>query len=441
MSTILIQNALILQVTAAEATVLSGHDLLIEGNRFAAIVPAGQIDPTHGQTVIDAAGMLAMPGLINTHAHAPMVIFRGLAEDVTLEKWFNDYMWPLESNLQPEDVYWGMLLALAEMIEAGVTAVADHYFYMDETAKAVEKAGTRALLGWAMFGNNGLGQIDATGAFVQRWQNTANGRIRAMLAPHSPYLCDQEFLRVCVKKAQQLGVGIHIHLAETMGQTQASLEKHGVTPVRYVEQAGILEVPTILAHVCGATPEDIAILARYPAGIAHAPKTYFKLAMGFAPVIEFRRAGIPVGLATDGAVSNNTLDILESLRLMALGQKHRAGTPEVLTIHDALTIATQESARVYGQPADLGELAAGKLADVVLVDLRGAHHQPLYRPAASLIYQARAGDVHTVIVDGQILMRDHQLLTLDKAEIIDHVRQRMARLSQRVPAARIQTYQ
>jgi 5-methylthioadenosine/S-adenosylhomocysteine deaminase len=326
------------------------------------------------------------------------------------------------------------------MVEAGVTAVADHYFYMDEAARAVEKAGTRALLGWAMFGTNGMEQIGETGDFVKRWQAAANGRIRTMMAPHSNYLCDQEFLRACARKAQELDVGIHIHLAETKEQTKASFERYGVTPIEYAKQAGVFEVPTIIAHACGATPEDIETLSRIQTGIAHAPKTYFKLAMGLAPVTEFRQAGIPVGLATDVAVSNNTLDILESLRLMAMGQKHRAGTPEVLTIADALTIATKESARVYGQPDDLGELAAGKLADIILLDMRGTHHQPLHRPAASLVYNARAGDVQTVIVDGQVIMRDRELLTIDKTEIVHHVRQRMQRLAQRVPEARIQTY-
>jgi 5-methylthioadenosine/S-adenosylhomocysteine deaminase len=167
MSNLLIRNALVLQIIGNEVVVLTAHDIAIQGNRVDSIVPTGQVDLSHFGEVIDASGMLAMPGLINTHTHVPMVIFRGLAEDVTIEKWFNDYMWPLESNLQAEDVYWGMLLGLAEMVEAGVTAVADHYFYMDEAARAVEKAGTRALLGWAMFGTNGMAQIDETGDFVR----------------------------------------------------------------------------------------------------------------------------------------------------------------------------------------------------------------------------------------------------------------------------------
>ena len=187
-------------------------------------------------------------------------------------------------------------------------------------------------------------------------------------------------------------------------------------------------------------PGDLEILAKYDTGIAHCPKTYLKLAMGFAPIVEFREYGIPVGLGTDGAVSNNTLDIWESMRLMAMTQKERTHRPENLTIPEALFIATQESAKVIGQENDLGEIAVGKLADIILVDLNGIHHQPLHSISTSLVYNTRASDVQTVICDGQIIMRDRQLLTLDKAEIVQKVRENMQRLSQRIPSQRIQIY-
>jgi 5-methylthioadenosine/S-adenosylhomocysteine deaminase len=441
MTDLLIQNAQVLHLDERGAVeTIPAQDILVKANRIEAIQATGQIDPSRVKTTIRAEGKIAMPGLINTHAHVPMVIFRGLAEDVSIERWFNDYMWPLESNLQPEDVYWGMLLGLAEMIESGVTSVADHYFFMDHAAKAVEQAGTRALLGWAMFGSNGLNQIEETADFIQRWHGAADGRITGILAPHSPYLCDDDFLRATVKKAEKLGVGIHIHVAETWQQTESSLAKRGQTPLQVLEATGVLNVPTILAHVIGATGDDIEILARYPAGVAHAPKTYLKLAMNYAPVLEYNAAGVPVGLATDGAVSNNTLDIFESLRLMALTQKQRAQTPEVMTIAHALYIATRGSAQVYGLPDDLGDLAPGKLADIILVDMSGTHHQPVHNIGANLVYNTRAGDVQTVICNGQVLMRDRKLLTLDKAEIISQVNKSMERLAQRVPSARIQLY-
>jgi 5-methylthioadenosine/S-adenosylhomocysteine deaminase len=384
--------------------------------------------------------MVAMPGLINTHSHVPMVIFRGLAEDVSLETWFNDYMWPLESNLQEEDVYWGMLLGLAEMIEAGVTCVADHYFFMDQAASAVEEAGTRAALGWAVFGNQGETILERTTRFVKHWQGAAGGRIITWMAPHAPYTCDHDFLRRAAQYARELGVGIHIHAAETAAQTQASLQRWGKTPIRVLEETGILERPTILAHAVGATLDDIQLLADRPVGVAHAPKTYLKLAMGTAPVIAMRQAGVPVGLATDGAVSNNTLDVWESMRLMAMTQKQEHTSPGVLPLAEVLTIATRESAQVVGLADRIGVIESGYLADIILVDMSGAHVQPLHSITASLVYATRASDVQTVIVDGRIIMHNRHMLTLNKAHIIEQVSRSMERLAQRTPGQRIQVY-
>lgn len=438
---LLIRNTHVLTVSAdGKVQVRRDYDVAIEGNLIRAVEPAGTIHPGRARETIQAQGMVAMPGLINTHSHVPMVIFRGLAEDVSLEKWFNDYMWPLESNLQEEDVYWGMLLGLVEMIEAGVTSVADHYFFMDEAARAVEEAGTRAALGWAVFGNQGEAMLDRTVQFVERWQGAAGGRITTWLAPHAPYTCDDEFLRASAQRASDLEVGIHIHASETMQQTLASLEKRGISPIRVLKETGILERPTILAHAVGATPSDIQLLANYPAGVAHAPKTYLKLAMGTAPVVAFRQAGVPVGLATDGAVSNNTLDVWESMRLMAMTQKQAQASPEVMTIPEVLYIATRGSARVIGLADQIGAVEPGYLADLILVDMSGTHVQPLHSITASLIYATRASDVQTVIVDGKVIMRDRQLLTLNKAEILEQVNQAMQRLARRVPDSRIQVY-
>ncbi|MEP7291343.1 MAG: amidohydrolase [Chloroflexota bacterium] len=442
MSHLLITNAQVLTVSpdGDRAIVTPDQEVLVKGNRIEAVQPISSADPSHFDTVIDANGMLLMPGLINCHAHVPMVLWRGLAEDASVERWFNDLMWPLENNLQAEDVYWGMLLGLIEQIESGVTAAADHYFHMQYAAQAVEKIGARALLGYAMFGSQGLAMVEQTAQFVSEYQGTAGGRIRTIMAPHAPYTCDDDFLRASAKAAQKLGVGIHIHVSETTQQTIASLRKRGITPVQVLEQTGILEVPTILAHVCGATPADIRLMEKYPVGIAHAVKTYLKLGMGSAPLLEFAAAGLPIGLASDGVVSNSTLNLWETLRLMALTQKERAGIGEAMPIAQALAIATQGSARVYGLPGELGAVTPGYLADLILIDLSGTHHQPLYNLPASLVYNLQAHDVQTVIIDGQVVMRDRRLLTIDKAEVFAQVRSRMERLSSIDPAKRIQTY-
>ncbi|MDY7227347.1 amidohydrolase [Hyalangium rubrum] len=422
-------------------TLVRNQDIVVRGNRIAEVRPTGQ-PPEAELDVIEAHGMLAMPGLINTHSHVPMVLFRGLAEDVSIERWFNEFIWPLESNLTEELVYWGMLLGLIEMIEGGVTTVADHYFFMDRVARAVEEAGTRAHLGWAVFGSRGLGALEETAAFAERWKGGAGGRITTCMAPHAPYTCDDGFLRASVAHAKRLGVGIHIHASEEMGQTQASLDKREMTPIQVLDDTGVLSVPVIIAHGCGLLPEDTERLSRYRdhVGIAHAPKTYLKLAMGITPIRALRKAGIPVGLATDGAVSNNTLDIFESLRLMAMMQKHEASNPEVLPISEALDIATRGSAAVLGMGDRLGKLAPGYLADIILVDTSGAHWQPPHNLAAGLVYSARASDVQTVMVDGRVVMRDRRLLTIDKTRVLTEVATHMEHLAKRVPGSRIQTY-
>jgi 5-methylthioadenosine/S-adenosylhomocysteine deaminase len=226
-----------------------------------------------------------------------------------------------------------------------------------------------------------------------------------------------------------------------MSQTEASLEARGKTPIQVLADTGVLDVPTIIAHGCGILPEDVDLLRQAKrVGVAHAPKTYLKLGMGLTPIEMLRQAGIAVGLATDGAVSNNTLDVLESLRLMAMMQKHEARDPEVMPMAEALQIAFRGSATLLGLEESLGKLAPGFLADIVLLDLSGTHLQPLHSLAASLVYSMRASDVHTVIVDGRLLLHERQLLTLDKERIASEVRQSMARLAQRVPEQRIQVY-
>lgn len=441
MSDLLIRGCTVVHVDSpAHARVAAAQDIVIAGQRIEAVLPTDQYDPSRARQVLEAAGLVAMPGLINCHAHVPMVLFRGLAEDVPIERWFNDYIWPLEHHLTPGDVHTGMLLGAAEMIRAGVTSVADHYFHMDAAAQAIDQAGMRALLGWAIFTSSGDTMIDRTAAFVTAWHGAARGRIRACMAPHAPYTCSDDYLRAVARKARDLGVGIHIHAAETAGQTQASLEKTGATPIEVLERTGILDSPTIVAHGCGVLPRDLEILARHQAGIAHAPKTYLKLAMDLTPIPAARAAGVPIGLATDGACSNNTLNLWESLRLMAMTQKDRAGSPEVVAIPEALYIATRESARVFGLGHELGALEPGYLADLILLDLNGVHHQPLHSITASLVYNMEPADVHTVVIDGQVVMRNREIRTLDVGHVVEQATVAMDRLARRDPNQRIQTY-
>lgn len=439
MSSLLIRNTHVLIAQNDQVEIKENQDILIQSRRIESIQPTGQVDPSHFDQVIEAHGKLAMPGLMNTHAHTPMVLWRGLAEDVNIEAWFNDYVWHLESNLTEKDVYLGMLLGIAEMIECGVTSVIDHYWHPRQAAQAVDESGFRAVLCPAMFGSMGLEMIDQTAQFVQEYASAANGRITTMMAPHAPYTCDDEFLKATAQKAQSIGAAIHIHAAETIEQTQASLTKRGKTPIQILEETGILDSPTLIAHALGATPNDIEIMASHQVQIAHCAKTYGKLAMGYAPLADFRQAGLTVGFGSDGAMSNNTLDIFEVMRLTGLQQKTFVGDASRFTIAELLCMATEQSAKIMARPTDLGLLEAGRLADLILIDFSGTHHQPLYSMTASLVYMLKSNDVKTVIVDGQILMLDRELKTIDKASIIAEIQEQKERLTQK-SGQQFQTY-
>jgi 5-methylthioadenosine/S-adenosylhomocysteine deaminase len=437
---LLIQEVLVVDPQDGRVDILPGHDVLVRGQQIIAVQPTGKIAPHEAGEVVYGAGMAALPGLINAHAHAPMVLFRGAAEDVSIEEWFNDYIWALETNLTPDDIYWGALLAAVESIESGVTTIADHYFAMDRVAQAIETSGLRGHLAWAMFGQDSTAELERAGAFASRWHGAADGRMKVWLGPHAPYTCPPAFLREVAAEARRLGLGCHIHVAETAQQVRTSLEQNGVSPVRLLEQVGLMEAPLLCAHAAHVTQEDISILAAHDVGVAHCPKTFLKLAAGIAPVTTMLQQGIAVGLGSDGAASNNTLDILEQLRLAALLQKHMQSDARILPVGAALALATTHGARALGQGDSLGRLAPGYLADVILLRLDGAHMQPLHNLAAALVYSARAGDVDTVIVNGRVLMRERRLRTLDKATIVHEVATRVERLLQRGHGRRMQNY-
>ncbi|MEL7636608.1 MAG: amidohydrolase [Anaerolineaceae bacterium] len=426
MAILLIRNVEVLTFEGSEPKFLPGQDLLIEGNQISAIQPTSA-QPLANYQLIDATGMLAVPGMLNTHAHVPMVLFRNAGPDVNENDWFNKVIFPLEANLTPDDIYWGAMLGLAEMISAGITCVADHYFEMDRVAQAVEQAGTRANLGWAVFGHQGYDQLEETIRFVERWQGKADGRITTWLAPHSPYLCDPDFLARCAKEAARLGVGNHIHAAETAGQISLSLERYGKTPLQVLADAGILDQPTIIAHCLYPTDQDLDLLVGREVGIAQASKTYLAMAMGLADLPKYLEKGIAVGLATDGVVSSSTLDLFEQMRLTALTQKNKSMNAEVLPVNTVLDLAFQGGAKVLRQPR-LGNLKAGNLADVVLLRQDRPAVQPVINKAANLVYSLDARDVDTVICDGNLIYRGGKHLTLDLDEILREVNVRLTRL-------------
>ncbi|MFJ2235499.1 amidohydrolase [Streptomyces sp. NPDC087859] len=392
---------------------------------------------------LDARGQVALPGLVNCHTHAPMVALRGVAEDLPTEEWFNDVVWPIESNLTAKDVELGARLACAEMIRAGVTCFADHYFSMDTVASVVEECGMRAHLGEAYFSSQGPQGREKSLEFALRHRGAAGGRITTALAPHAPYTVTDDDLAATADLAREHGLPVHLHASENRGQTETSLERHGVTPIEVLARTGILDADVLIAHGTGILERDLPVLAGATGhvAVATAPRGYLKFAWPTTtPVRALHDLGIPVGLATDGAASNNSLDVWESMALTALLQKSTTGDPRWLTSRQALHHATLQSARAVGLGDFLGTLAPGRRADIVLVDLTGPHTQPVHDLAATLVHSARSSDVRTTIVDGRILMRDRELLTLDVAEVVRELGERMPALLDRGHGKRIQDY-
>ncbi|MER5224163.1 amidohydrolase [Streptomyces flaveus] len=392
---------------------------------------------------IDAHGQIAMPGLVNCHTHAPMVALRGIAEDLPLEEWFNDVIWPIESNLTDKDVELGARLACAEMIRGGVTCFADHYFSMDTVAAVVADCGMRANLGEAYFSSQGTEGRERSLDFALRQRGAADGRITTSLAPHAPYTVDDADLAATAQLAREHGLLVHIHASENRDQTDTSLARHGRTPIEILQGAGLLDVDLLIAHGTGIVERDLPVLAGATGrvAVAGAPRGYLKFAWPTTtPVRALRGLGIPVGLATDGAASNGSLDVWDAMALTALVQKFTERDARWLTSRQALHHATLQSARAVGLGEQIGSLAPGRKADIILVDLTGPHTQPVHDLPATLVHSARSSDVRTTIVDGRVLMRDRELLTLDVPGIVGELGERMPSLLDRSHGRKIQEY-
>jgi 5-methylthioadenosine/S-adenosylhomocysteine deaminase len=413
-------------------------------------VAAGSATPAAAQEAgsragehIDGRGLVAMPGLINCHTHAPMVTLRGAAEDVLTEEWFNDHVWPIESNLTPKDVELGARLAVAEMLRGGVTTFADHYFSMEVVARVVEETGARAHLAEAFFSSQGDAGRERSLAFALQHRGRADGRITTALGPHAPYTVEDADLRATADLAQQHGLPIHIHASENLDQANVSLERRGITPIEVLAQTGLLETDVLIAHGTGILDRDMPVLAGATGhvAVASAPRGYLKLGWPTTtPIRALREIGIDVGLATDGAASNGNLDVWESMSLTALIQKSTTRDPRWLTSREALHHATLQSARAVGLGSQIGSLAPGRRADIILVDISGPHTQPVHDLAATLVHSATSSDVRTTIVDGRVLMRDRELLAIDVEAVVREMGERMPALLDRSHGKRIQDY-
>ena len=423
-----IENALLWAGVKAE-TVADAALQAVDGE-LTYVGPKSGLPAVQGEVEgVDAQGMLLMPGLVNAHTHLAMTLFRGYADDMPLKPWLEEKIWPIETRLRGEDVYWGSLLGIVEMLRGGVTCFNDMYHFFEDGTRAAADSGIRALPSGVLLGFVGdpLENLKQAVAFATRFDKA--GLITPMLGPHAPYTCSDELLVAVTQQALEHGLSVHIHLSETEHEVQDSLATHGVTPVRHLADLGVFEAHVTAAHCVHLSEEDIAILADKRVGIAHCPGSNMKLASGFAPLPALLEAGAVVGLGTDGAASNNNLDLLEEVRLAALLHKGFSGDPTVINAHQALRLATSGGAQALGLGGRIGTLEVGKRADFLLVDLQGAHNQPLFDAESQMVYAARSSDVDTVVVDGQVLVRHGRLTRIDEREVISKATECARRLT------------
>ena len=408
----------------------TGLDILIDGERIAAVGP-GLSGQARGADVIDASGHLVIPGMVNAHTHAAMTLLRSFADDLPLQTWLTEKIWPVESQLTGDDVYWGTLLAIVEMIRGGVTTFADMYFFMDRVAEAVEASGVRALLAPGLFDGEGWErQLADAKALFKTWHGAAGGRIRVAFGPHAPYSAFN-VMRRAAQAAGELGTLVHIHLSETRREVEECRQRHGVTPIALAAREGVFDVPVLAAHCVHVTTEDMALMAERGVRVAHNPTSNMKLGSGRAPVQAMLERGLVVGLGTDGAASNNNLDLLEEARLAAFLAKMEEA-PAALPAPQVLHMATAGGAAALGW-SEIGAIEPGRAADLVFVDTSGPHWQPPFDPCANLIYSASARDVTSVMVAGRFVMKDGELCTVDEEQVLREAARRGFALVQRAP--------
>lgn len=425
---IAIENALILTCNASH-TVFSDATLLIKGNRIEQIAPHDKLNGSYrAEKVLSGKGKLLMPGLVNTHTHAAMTIFRGFAEDMPLSHWLNEYVFPYEKKyITPQTVQAGTELALIEMIASGTTTFSDMYFFEDRVAEAAKNMGIRALVGEGIldFPTPSCATPDEalqkTEWLAKKYHN--DEFVRVCVAPHAPYTCSPQLLQKSQKLAKSLNLPLHIHLAETKDELESFLQKKQMTPTAFLNTLGLLNEKIIAAHCIHLTSDDISLMKKHKAGVAHNPECNMKLASGAAPIPELNAAGVKIGLGTDGAASNNNLDLFQEARTAALLHKLSANNPAVAKAQNMVECMTIGGARVLGMEKEIGSLEEGKKADVILVDLQKPHLIPLWDIYAQILYSMTGQDVETVITDGKIRMLNGKILSANTKKIMKTVQQ------------------
>jgi 5-methylthioadenosine/S-adenosylhomocysteine deaminase len=408
-------------------TVIQNGAVAVSEDRITWTGPAAEAPVTAAGRKLDARGGIIMPGLVNTHTHAAMTLFRGLADDLPLMSWLNDHIFPAEATLTEEKVYWGALLACAEMILSGTTCFCDMYLFEGAVARAAKDAGMRAVVGEVLFDfpSPHYGPLEQgfsyTAALAEKWKG--DPLVSIAVEPHSPYLCSPALLQQAHRLATDLDLRLVIHVSETRNEFEEIQKRYGMTPVRHLANIGVLSPRLLACHCVVLSEEDIALLGAHDVKIAHNPESNMKLASGIAPVPELLAAGICVGLGTDGCASNNNLDMFREMDTAAKLHKVNTLDPTVMDAGKTLRMATLAGARALGLEHATGSLTPGKKADIIVIDTRKPHLVPLYNPESHLVYAVSGSDVSHSVINGKVVMEDRNLMTLDLEAVMEKVRQ------------------
>jgi len=412
-----IQDALIL--TMDEQQLYVQGDLLIENDR---IIQVGGQAPEgwEADETVSLKGRLIMPGLVNTHGHTPMSLLRGYADDLALQSWLQDHIWPAEAKYTEEDVRYGSLLSIVEMLKGGTTTFVDMYDHTDVIAAAVEEAGIRGCLTRGVIGlcseEERAAKLANAVRFAKEWHGKADGRITTMLSPHAPYTCPPDYIELFVQASIELNLPIHTHMSETIAEVEQNVRDYGVRPVEHLRRLGVFDRPCLLAHAVHLTDEEIQILKEYDVRVSHNPGSNLKLASGIARVPDLLRAGVKVSLGTDSSSSNNNLDMFEEIRLVALLHKGVTYDPTVVPALTALKMGTIDGA-ISIWLDEVGLLRPGYKADLIAIDIDQPHMIPHSDLVSHIVYSASQKDVTDAWVNGKRLVKDGACTTLDEERI------------------------
>jgi 5-methylthioadenosine/S-adenosylhomocysteine deaminase len=423
LQSILIKNCDWVVTQNEKRDVLRNASISIENGTIRSV---GESTLTSADLVLDGQGKIALPGLINAHTHLSMTLFRGFADDMQLQEWLEKKIWPLEAKLTDEACYLGALLGSAEMIMSGTTSFVDMYFHMEDVARAIAEAGLRGFLSYGLIdlfdSAKAQKEREGTQKFFDYVRKLNNPRIRFALGPHAPYTCSVETLLWAKDFAERNDAILHIHVAETRREQADFQKQHGMRVVEYLDKMGVLSRKMLAAHCVWLTKSEVELLAKSGARVAHCPVSNMKLATGgVAPLPEMFEAKMPVALGTDGAASNNSLDMFETMKICALLHKAHRWDPTVMNAQKVLDLATIEGARALGADREIGSIEAGKRADIILMNIDSPNMRPIHGKdtvVSDLVYSASSGNVDTTIVDGRVLMRNRQIETFNLREVL-----------------------